>query len=171
MKQAPRFGRQDLPRLGRQLRALRIAAGLTQAALAARAGVSAGALRAAESGRSNPALPTALALAAALGTTVERLVTRDPAEDVALSRAGGPAATLPGAVLAVRAGPVPEPAAMPRGAVMVLALDGPVTASVDGGPEVALDRGDCLHARPGALAVLAGGGRILCIADRRSEGG
>jgi DNA-binding XRE family transcriptional regulator len=55
------------------LRDRRVAAGLTQAELAARAGVSRQLVAAAESGRNSPGVDAALGLAAALGTSVEDL--------------------------------------------------------------------------------------------------
>ena len=59
--------------LGSQLRSRRVAAGLTQAQLAGRAGVSRQLVVAAETGRNTPAVDAALALATVLGCTVEEL--------------------------------------------------------------------------------------------------
>ena len=56
-----------------RLRALRLQAGLTQGELAARAGVSRQLVAAVEAGRNVPAVDAAVALARALGTTVEEL--------------------------------------------------------------------------------------------------
>lgn len=63
--------------LGQRVRDLRLRAGLGQAELADRAGVSRQALGALESGRHLPRVDAALRLAAALGTTVEQLLTPD----------------------------------------------------------------------------------------------
>lgn len=67
--------------LGRRVRDLRVRAGLGQAELAARAGVSRQAIGALEAGRHLPRVDAALRLATALGTTVEQLLADD---------AGGP---------------------------------------------------------------------------------
>ncbi|MGH7610332.1 MAG: substrate-binding domain-containing protein, partial [Candidatus Dormibacteria bacterium] len=58
---------------GRRLRLTRLAAGLSQAELARRCGVSRQAVAGAEAGSWSPSLAVALALARALGTTVDRL--------------------------------------------------------------------------------------------------
>ena len=62
------------------LRARRLECGLTQAELAARAGVSRQLIAAVEAGRNAPAVEAALGLARALGTTVEALFARPPGE-------------------------------------------------------------------------------------------
>jgi len=59
--------------LGSSLRARRLECGLTQAELAARAGVSRQLVAAVEAGRNTPAVDAALGLARALGTTAETL--------------------------------------------------------------------------------------------------
>lgn len=74
----------DIP----SLRAERMAAGLTQAELADRAGVSRQLVAAVETGRNLPSVEAALALARALGTSVEVLFAR-PAREVVPVR--GPA--------------------------------------------------------------------------------
>jgi DNA-binding XRE family transcriptional regulator len=61
------------------LRARRQECGLTQAELAARAGVSRQLVAAVEAGQNTPAVDTAMALAGALATTVENLFTPRPA--------------------------------------------------------------------------------------------
>ncbi|MGI8862845.1 MAG: helix-turn-helix domain-containing protein [Solirubrobacteraceae bacterium] len=67
------------------LRERRLECGLTQAELAARAGVSRQLVAAVEAGRNTPAVDTALGLARALGTTVEDLFTNiQPAVAAAL---------------------------------------------------------------------------------------
>jgi DNA-binding XRE family transcriptional regulator len=63
--------------LGERLRQLREAGGLTQTALAARAGVSRQLVGAVEAGRHLPRVDAAASLAAALDTTVESLLGRD----------------------------------------------------------------------------------------------
>jgi transcriptional regulator with XRE-family HTH domain len=65
--------------VGARVRRRRRAAGLSQAELAQRAGVSRQALGALEAGRHLPRVDAALALAAALGTTVEDLLAAAPA--------------------------------------------------------------------------------------------
>ncbi|HLH65761.1 MAG TPA: helix-turn-helix domain-containing protein [Solirubrobacteraceae bacterium] len=66
-------GRRAVTVSGQRLRERRTASGLTQAQLAARAGVSRQLVAAVESGRNVPAVDAALALAVALGCTVEEL--------------------------------------------------------------------------------------------------
>lgn len=61
------------PRLGSRLKAVRTAAGLTQAELAERAGVSRKTVNTVENGIFIPSTLLALGLAKALGTTVEAL--------------------------------------------------------------------------------------------------
>jgi putative transcriptional regulator len=60
-------------RLGSRLKEVRTAAGLTQADLAERAGVSRKTINTVENGVFVPSTVLALSLALALGTTVERL--------------------------------------------------------------------------------------------------
>lgn len=60
-------------RLGSRLKEVRTAAGLTQAELAERAGVSRKTINTVENGVFVPSTVLALSLALALGTTVERL--------------------------------------------------------------------------------------------------
>ncbi len=61
------------PRLGSRLKAVRTEAGLTQAELADRAGVSRKTINTVENGVFIPSTLLALSLAKALGTTVEAL--------------------------------------------------------------------------------------------------
>jgi putative transcriptional regulator len=61
------------PRLGSRLKAIRTEAGLTQAELADRAGVSRKTINTVENGVFIPSTLLALSLARALGTTVEAL--------------------------------------------------------------------------------------------------
>lgn len=61
------------PRLGSRLKEIRTAAGLTQAELAERAGVSRKTINTVENGVFTPSTLLALTLARALGTTVEGL--------------------------------------------------------------------------------------------------
>jgi putative transcriptional regulator len=61
------------PRLGSRLKAVRTEAGLTQAELADRAGVSRKTINTVENGIFIPSTLLALSLAKALGTTVEAL--------------------------------------------------------------------------------------------------
>jgi DNA-binding XRE family transcriptional regulator len=69
----------DAAAVGAQVRALRRAAGLSQAALAAKAGVSRQAVGACEAGTHLPRVDAAVALARALDTTVEALLQPPPA--------------------------------------------------------------------------------------------
>jgi DNA-binding XRE family transcriptional regulator len=73
--------------MGARVRGLRAAAGLSQGELAARAGVSRQAVGALEAGRHLPRVDAALALALALGTTVEALVAPQPQQPVSVTGA------------------------------------------------------------------------------------
>lgn len=64
----------DLDRLAKRLKAVRAERGLTQAALAARAGLAVAYVGRLEIGRHDPSLTTLKALAKALGVSVARLV-------------------------------------------------------------------------------------------------
>ncbi len=185
MKSAPfRFGKSDLPRLGRSMRELRLASGRTQAEVAALAGLAESTVGAVEGGRSNPSLPTMVALAAALGVSIDRLVTEATRSlgRVSVTRANAGncdlSAGLVNPVLMARSmrllqgariGPVPD--GSEGAAMMVLVLDGVVQASVAGGERLRLETGDALHAREGALGDLAGLGaqaaQLLCVTDTR----
>ncbi len=82
------------------VRAARLAAGLSQEALAVRAGISRQAYLAVESGRATPSTEIALRLARALGRSVEDLFRlHDAAEEVSAELVG---ATLPSAATRVR---------------------------------------------------------------------
>jgi DNA-binding XRE family transcriptional regulator len=130
----------DVVAVGRRVRALRDGRGLSQGALAAAAGVSRQAVSALESGRHLPRVDAALALASALGTTVERLLAGDHPPAVAVC---GPAPAEGQAVRAARVGervvcaPLPAPGdgeswAAPDGVVRagrVVPLEG---AALDG---------------------------------------
>jgi DNA-binding XRE family transcriptional regulator len=70
----------DAVAVGAQVRALRQAAGLSQGELAARAGISRQAVGACEAGTNLPRVDAALALARALDTTVEALLSPPPPE-------------------------------------------------------------------------------------------
>jgi len=70
------------------LRERRLECGLTQAELAARAGVSRQLVAAVEAGHNTPAVDAALGLARALGTNVEDLFADAPAEDVVAALGG-----------------------------------------------------------------------------------
>jgi DNA-binding XRE family transcriptional regulator len=70
------------------VRERRLECGLTQAELAARAGVSRQLVAAVEAGRNTPAVDAALSLAQALATTVEELFTGSPPEVLAALGAG-----------------------------------------------------------------------------------
>ena len=68
-------------RLGRNIKQCRAALGLTQAQLAAAVGVTPGAVGQYEIGANRPSLKTALALAAALGCTVDDLYREEVKQD------------------------------------------------------------------------------------------
>jgi DNA-binding XRE family transcriptional regulator len=76
---------------GIALRVARQARGLSQQQLASMAGVTRQALSAVESGRSEPKLRVALALASALGVTIEELFGRGDLADPVLARPVAPA--------------------------------------------------------------------------------
>ena len=71
----------DARRSGSTLREARRAAGLTQKALAERAGTTILTVKRLEHGRHEPLVGTALALARVLDTTVEALFGEQPKED------------------------------------------------------------------------------------------
>lgn len=107
------------------LRAARAARGLSQAALARRAGVSRQLVGAVEAGRHAPSVGAALALARALGTSVEELFGAPP-DGVPAVGALGPVADGE-AVVAARVGDVVTCAALPEraaGAASWRAADG-----------------------------------------------
>ena len=74
----------------RSLRTRRLEQGLTQAELAARAGVSRQLVAAVEAGRNTPAVDAALGLARALGTSVEALFGDDPPRHATPALGGHP---------------------------------------------------------------------------------
>jgi transcriptional regulator with XRE-family HTH domain len=79
----------EMPPIGPQLRALRDAAGLSQQALAVKAGLSVTVVGQIEQGKPDVKLSTAVALARALGATVEDLLVV-PAEPPPPPRIGRP---------------------------------------------------------------------------------
>jgi len=185
MKQAvQRFGKSDLQRLGRHLRDLRLASGRTQAAVAAGAGLAESTVRAVEAGRSNPNLPTILALAATLGTSIDQMLASVAVtpHNVAITRMGAStwdlSAGLDDCVLHAREvvldqGMQHSPAAdaSAKGAIMAMVLHGIVLAIAATGERLRLDTGDTCHARVGTLNSLAGLGpqpaRVLSVSDPR----
>jgi transcriptional regulator with XRE-family HTH domain len=181
---APRFGKSDLPRLGRHIRDLRLASGRTQADVARLAGLAESTVGAVEAGRSNPSLPTIVALASALGVSIDQIVAAATAVHgrVSITRAnsggGDLSAGLADPSLRARTVvlpqgqrhfPVPDPD--PEAAVMVLVLDGVVLATTASGERLRLEAGDTAHARDGALQALSGLGAapalLLCVTDPR----
>lgn len=181
---ATRFGKSDLPRLGRHIRDLRLASGRSQADIAGLAGLAESTVGAVEAGRSNPSLPTIVALAAALGVSIDQIVTAAtaPRGRVAITRAsasgGDLSAGLANPALRARAvvlpqgqrhTPVPDPST--DAAVMVLVLDGVVLATTASGERLRLEAGDTVHARDGMLYALSGLGsdpaHLLCVTDPR----
>lgn len=182
MKQpTPRFGKADLPRLGRHIRDLRLASGRTQVAVAALAGLAESTVGAVEAGRSNPSLPTIVALAAALGVGIDQLVAEAAhrpgraAVTRASPRTGDLSAGLVNSVLKARSLLLPQGARHPTGpdgcAQMIMVLHGVVQGTTSAGDRLRLDAGDTCHARTGALGAIAGLGaqpaHLLCVTDTR----
>src|SRR5580692_2879948 len=89
---------------GANLRLARQARGFSQQQLAGMAGVSRQAVSAVESGQSDPSLRVALALAQALGMTVDELFGPESAVPSVTARLVGPAAGRPRVTLAPVAG-------------------------------------------------------------------
>ncbi len=71
-----------------RLKVLRAEAGWSQAELADRVGVSRQTINAIETGRYDPSLPLAFALAAVFATPIEGIFTPDPAEVAPAAQAG-----------------------------------------------------------------------------------
>jgi transcriptional regulator with XRE-family HTH domain len=74
----PQTERSDPRQIGTQLRALRLAAGLTLRTLASRAGVTASLLSQIETGRAHPSVQTLFSLAESLGVPVADLFSAGP---------------------------------------------------------------------------------------------
>lgn len=186
MKHAvPRFGKADLPRLGRHMRDLRRACGHTQAEVAALAGLAESTVGAVEAGRSNPSLPTIVALSAALGVSIDQIVAAATAPQgrVSITRAGKPDSDLSLCLddPALLASTLAVPQGMrrslqPGAAIMLMVLDGVVLATTTTGERLRLEAGDTCHAKEGAISSVAGLGteaaHLLCVADprRRRQG-
>jgi transcriptional regulator with XRE-family HTH domain len=184
----PRFRKEDLTRLGRILRQQRTDSGLTLRGLAERSGISAGAIRAMESGGSNPSLTTVMAVVEALGLSVDALieavsassprvavVTRAAAGDKDLSEG------LAGNALSARIVDLPAKALRPAAEVAVdrpsfgMVTAGEVLATTATGERVRLDTGDAYHAQPAQVQTLAGGrngpARLIQVVDLRPDRG
>lgn len=181
---APRFGKSDLPRLGRNIRDLRVASGRTQAEVARLAGLAAGTVGAIEAGRSNPSLPTIVALASALGASIDQIVAAAtaPRGRIAITRASATADDLSAGLAdpSLRARMIRLPQGQrhrpvadrsPDAAVMVLVLEGVVLATTTSNERLRLEAGDTAHARDGTLDALSGLGtdpaQVLCVTDSR----
>lgn len=184
MKTAPsRFGKSDLPRLGQHIRDLRLATGRTQADVARLAGLSESTVGAVEAGRSNPSLPTIVALAQALGVSIDQIVTAAtaPRPRVAITRCSSAGTDLSAGLAdpALRARTIvlaqgqreTVPGATPDAAVMVMVLDGVALAITASGERLRLEAGDTAHAKDGTLQALTGLGaapaHLLCVTDPR----
>lgn len=185
MKRAPgraddrRFDKSDLPRMGRVLRAHRLAAGLGVRRLSALSGVSVSAIRALEAGASNPALATVLPLVEALGLGIDALVAevRAARSGVVVHRAGTPQASADDERRALRLGEMslpaksvqPPPHLCAEHPALVMVLSGSVIAGLEEGGRAQLEAGDCYHAEAGAVTSWANPGtreaRLLCVAD------
>ncbi len=180
---ASRFGKSDLPRLGHHIRELRLATGRTQADIARLAGLAESTVGAVEAGRSNPSLPTIVALARALGVSIDQIVAAAtaPRGRVAITRSSDSDADLSAGLTdpALRARTFvlpqgqrrPVPDTSPDAAVMVMVLDGVVLATTATGERLRLEAGDAAHARDGTLQALTGLGagpaHLLCVTDPR----
>lgn len=185
MKQnAPCFGKAHLPRLGLHIRDVRRASGRSQADIARLAGIAESTVGAVEAGRSNPSLPTMIALANALGVTIDQIVTAatTPRTHVSVTRASGQGGDLSAGLSdpALRARAIvlrqgqrltQVPDLGPDAAVMVLVLDGVVMATTASGERLELEAGDTVHSRDGALCDLSGLGadpaHLICVTDPR----
>lgn len=179
MKQAaPRFGKANLPRLGRHLRDLRLACGQTQAEVATLTVLAQSTVGAVEAGRSNPSLPTIVALSAALGVSIDQIVAAAAAPQgrVAITRAGAQGdlslglndPALRASTFAVPQGQRLSP--QPKAAIMLMVLDGVVLATTSTGDRLRLEAGDKCHARDGAISAVVGHSaeaHLLCVADPR----
>ena len=174
----PRFGKADLPRLGRHLRDLRLASGQTQAEVATLAGLAQSTVGAVEAGRSNPSLPTVVALSTALGISIDQIVAAAAAPQgrVAISRAGAQgdlSLGLNDPALLARALSLPQGQRhrpQPKAAIMLMVLDGVVLATTSTGDRLRLEAGDNCHARDGAISAVVGlsaEAHLLCVADPR----
>lgn len=180
---SPRFGKSDLPRLGQHIRDLRLATGHTQADIARLAGLAESTVGAVEAGRSNPSLPTIVALAHALGVSIDQIVAAATArrDRVAITRSSAGNADLSAGLadpaLLARTIVLPQgqrqtvPHATPDAAVMVMVLDGVVLATTASGERLRLEAGDTAHARDAMLHSLTGLGaepaHLLCVTDPR----
>lgn len=174
-----RFDKSDLPRMGRVLREHRLAAGLSVRRLSAQSGVSVSAIRALESGASNPALATVLPLVEALGLGIDTLVAevRAARSGVVVHRAGSPEppAAADGRALrpfetSLPAKSVqPPPRACTEHPALVMVLSGSVIAGLEDGGRAQLESGDSYHAEAGAVTSWANPGsrevRLFCVTD------
>lgn len=187
---ARRFGRDDLRLLGRHLRERRNSAGITLQKLSEASGVSIAAIRALETGASNPSLPTVIQVVEALGTTIDRALAavRAARGRVAVTRgftasAKGSQHLSDGIAEAILQGEThvlplktvsPLPEAMQRHAALCLVVDGTLLVSTAEGERVRLGPGDSYHAEPQAVRGWANAGtgpvRLLCVADTRIAG-
>lgn len=182
----PLFGQAQLRRIGRELRALRHRAGLSQAALGEAAGVSSGAIRALEAGRSNPTLSTMVSIVETLGTTLDALVAEacGPAPVFDLTKAADTAKaprtrlsrTLPRPgmqALIVQVDSVGQTCGFGGEAVFAHVLAGSFRARLDR-EEFLLGPGDSLHARAGVTGSLvaehAAARLLLVSAAERPQG-
>jgi transcriptional regulator with XRE-family HTH domain len=161
----PLFGEQELRQLGRAVRDAREKAGLSQAQVADKAGLSIRPLRELEAGRSSPSLATIVAIVDALSITLDGLIA---AARVRQSRYGLlPArevrrgdnelvASIEQPRLKVRIVDVDasDHVNVPGGATLAHVLGGSITATLDE-EQVKLRRGDSLHSGPGVLTDLA----------------
>jgi transcriptional regulator with XRE-family HTH domain len=180
-----RFGRDDLRLMGSVLRNQRTAAGMTLRRLSERSGIGVAAIRALESGQSNPSLATVVAVVEALGTTIDRALTavRAARGRVVVTRAGpAPQAALSDGLVEAAldahtlALPVkslaPAPSAAARHATLCLVVQGALVVTTATGERVRLDEGDSYHAEPGTVQGWANAGarpvRLLSVADTRT---
>jgi len=174
-----RFDRSDLLRMGRVLREHRQVAGLSARRLSVQSGVSVSAIRALESGVSNPALATVLPLVEVLGLGIDALVAevRSARSGVVVHRAGSPETPEAAEGRALRLCRVslpvksvqPPPRVCAEHPALVMVLSGSIIAGLEDGGRAQLEAGDTYHAEAGAVTSWANPGtrevRLLCVAD------
>lgn len=193
---ARRFGKADLRRVGQYLRDQRITSGISRRRLSERSGVSVAAIRALESGQSNPSLGTVVPVFEALGIMLDTVIeaARSARNPVIVTRAADGEANLAvgfaDAALAAHIVTLPvksmRPASESAGLhpSLGVVVEGTVIATVEVGEgpavsasasgRVRLETGDNYHAQPGVVQSLANAGgrdaRVLVVLDTRRTG-
>jgi transcriptional regulator with XRE-family HTH domain len=181
------FGREHLRSVGRRLRSLREARRWSLKRLAGESGVSIAAIQKIESGESNPSLLTVLAIAEALGESVDRLVAASRKASQLSHVVRGASPERPFGSIALPALHHPRIksrliALAPRsslddipkdGALFAYVLDGSLQVRFADGTLEQLGTGDSIHIKdelPVAWSnPLTRRSLTLCIADRRAD--